>query len=791
MTSIRWTRGTVVENRRLISKWLMGGGNARPVGSFLGPQTRTGCRGVAFIILSLGFILAVTDQGWSEEGEVVVEPGDPAVLIHAQELLDNQRVDAALDLLLPVLQLEDMRPILTQRYQAGGSVQPSTREYRLYWPMGRYVQSRFLEWASERPEVLRQYQLRSDPLKVAWEQQPQSRSLVEQVDAADRFRLNSGMRHKTLLLGVQLWETGQVLEARRLWLTLVPQAWNAVREGAAATPMVPAVEYRPLEVPAATSDGADDSVAGQALAYLTVASIVEKDEQRAARELELLKTLAPTTRIQVLGTDVDAIPWLSGAIESLHQNNLENRSQGAELDAERFSQIGVQWQVGVRPSAGKEDLLWASQLPTLEELLALRSSVRPSWEGGQVLWSEGDRVRMLWADSGAPRFPAGADWDDDPMQRGTIWEEGAANANRPDGRSVAGSVAFTSDLHRSIAVARVGDPRSIQRTESPRQRSEWVAFDLEREGSLLAGFPLQPAGDGWEFEGNPLCDGERLFVLKRYSQADSQQSRLVLVCYALKAIQTPGDWQPLWETPLCESASISQGQYHEISHPRLAWEGRDLLVMTNLGAVMRVDSRRGSIQWLLSYPRDIANSERDVLPLHWMRSGGGMVRVGQTLWVLAADTPELLCLDALSGELLWATEVQGCLDLVGVTEQWLILSGAGLVWVDRFTGSVAQRWPADSWPLKPHFRWPESSGGRAAVEGEWIYWSTATDLWILEKDLVERSVPGGQTWWDAEVARRLSLSDLGLSGGDLRVIFPRVWIVGAETVTSLRFTSPP
>ncbi len=784
-----------------MSKGLMGSGRARPLGSWLGPQTQASCCGVAFVVLSMGFILAGVNHGWSDEGEVVVEPGDPSILIHAQELLDNQRVDSALDLLLPVLQLEDMRPILTQRYRADAAIQPSTREYRLYWPMGRYVQSRFLEWASTRPEVLLRYQRRSDPSRTNWENQPQFRSLVEQVDAADRFRLNSGMRQKTLLLGVQLWETGQVLEARRMWLTLVPQAWKVVREGTAATSLVSTVEYRPLEVPGApsdgapsdgaASDGAEDSVSGQALAYLALASIAEKDDQRAARELELLKALAPRTRIKVLGAEVDAMSWLSDAMELLRQDKLETRSPGAALDAERFSQIRVEWQVGIRSSVGQEDLLWAKQMPTLEELLEMRSRVRPSWEGGQVLWSEGDRVRMLWADTGAPRFPAGGDWDNDPMQRGTLWEAGDSNANRPDGRSVAGSIAFTSDLHGSFAVARVGDPRSIQRAESPRQRSEWVAFDLEREGSLLAGFPLQPTADGWEFEGNPLCDGERLFVLKRYSQTDSQQSRLVLVCYALKAIQTPGDWQPLWETPLSESASLSQGQYHEISHPRLAWDGRDLLVMTNLGAVIRVDSRRGSIQWLLSYPRDIATSERDVLPLHWMRSGRGMVRVGQTLWVLPADTPELLCLDALSGELLWATEVQGCLDLVGVTEPWVILSGAGLVWVDRFTGSVGQRWPADSWPLKPHFRWPESSGGRAAMEGDWIYWSTTTDMWILEKDLVKSSIPGGQTWWKAEVTRRLSLSDLGLSGGDLRVIFPRVWIIGAETVTGLRFTSPP
>ena len=738
----------------------------------------------------ISMVLLAVNLGWSDDGEVIVDAGDPSILIHAQELLENQQVDAALDLLLPVLQLEDMRPILTQRFRADDSTEEPSREYRLYWPMGNYLQARFLDWTAERPDVLQQYRRRSDPLKDAWEQQQSFRSLAEKVDGAERFRLNSGMREKTLQLGIQLWETGQVLDARRMWLALVPQAWRVVHDEASSKTMASVFELQPLSVPQGANDETTDQVVGKALAYLTLASIVEGESSRAVREFELLKSLDPKTRIRVQGTEIDAVQWLSEAIESLDQDSALIESPEPATGGEQFSGLSVQWQVSVRAGVSQEDAIWVKEYPSLQALFAQRSRVRPSWEGGQVLWSEGERVRMLWEDSGRPRFPAGADWDDDPSQRGTFWESSSSKGYRTDGRSIVGAAAFTSDMHRQFAIARVGDPRSIQRSELPRQRSEWVAFDLQREGSLLAGFPLVLNSSDWEFEGNPLCDGEHLFVLKRYSQPDSQQSRLVLVCYALEAIQTPGDWQPVWETPLCESASMSQGLYHEIAHPRLAWEGSDLLVMTNLGAVIRIDSVRGTIRWLLSYPRDIADREREIVPLHWMRSGKGVIRVGQTLWVLPADTSELLCLDAVSGELLWATEVQGSLDLVGVSGRWVVLSGAGLVWVDRRTGQVAQRWPSGNWPLKPQFRWSESSGGRAAIEGDWIYWTTATDLYVVQKDLVPRAVPGGQTWWEAEVQRQLSLSELGIPGGDLRVRYPRVWIVGAETIAGLRFTSP-
>lgn len=743
------------------------------------------------VICGISIVLLVASLGWCEEGDVVVDAGDPSILIHAQELLDNQQVDAALDLLLPVLQLEDMRPILTQRYRAGESNHASSGEYRLYWPMGRYLQSTFLDWVKDRPDVLRQYQRRSDPLKVAWDQQPQFQSLAEQVDAAERFRLNSGMRAKTLLLGIRLWETGQVLEARRLWLTLVPQAWKVVHDDSSSITTTAALERQPLSVPGGPDEGAEDQIAGKALAYLTLASLAEGEEQRASRELELLRAVDPKTRIQVLNAEVDAVSWLEEALESQSRKKIGIGFPDSSKDGEPSSQLSVQWQVGVRSGLSQEDSIWTKQFPTLQALFAQRAWVRPSWEGGRVLWSEGERVRMLWEDSGLPCFPAGADWDDDPMQRGTFWESSPSNGKRPDGRSMVGTAGFTSDLQRQFAIARVGDPRSIQRVDVPRQRSEWVAFDLQREGSLLAGFPLASKSNGWEFEGNPLCDEEHLFVLQRYSQPDSQQSRLVLACYALEAIQAPNVSQPVWETALCEAASVSQGQYHEIAHPRLAWEGSDLLVVTNLGAVIRIDSRSGTLRWLLSYPRDITDRDRQVLPLHWMRSGQGIIRAGQTLWVLPADSSELLCLDAVSGELLWATEVQGCLDLVGVSDRWVVLSGAGLVWVDRGTGRVAQRWPSGNWPLKPQFRWPESSGGQAAMEGDWIYWSTATDLFILEKDLVEGVVPGGQKWWEVRVRQQISLSEIGIAGGDLRVIFPRLWIVGADTITGLRFGTPP
>ena len=120
-------------------------------------------------------------------------------------------------------------------------------------------------------------------------------------------------------------------------------------------------------------------------------------------------------------------------------------------------------------------------------------------------------------------------------------------------------------------------------------------------------------------------------------------------------------------------------------------------------------------------------------------------------------------------------------------DRWIVLSGIGLTWVDRSMGSIDCRWPQPRWPLDPDLRGPTGAGGRATVEGDWLYWAKGNDLWMLERTLEETRVPGGNSWWQPHVARQFSLSDRGVFAGDLRMRYPRLWIVGIEGIAGLRF----
>lgn len=736
-----------------------------------------------FIALLFGGLACITiGRVCGEDEEVIVEAGDTSLLSRAQELFENQQYDAALDLLTPLLQFEDRRLILTQRYES----QDTGGEYRLYWPTGKYVQARFANWSEQNPDVLERYRRRSDPALTRFSPSWSELSLADQSEIADRYRLNSSIDGQILQLGIRLWELGRRQQARQHWLSLAPQAWAAVRTAEPIQPLIQSLELQRLRIPTDSDVERNSEVAGKALAYLAMTSLVESDLGRADRELEMLRQQYPDTRLTLLGRDVNAVGWLVRAIRDAKAEKVAGLNSPDAAPHEATALV-VDWRVDLSVEWREDDDHWSKIYPSFRECLANRPRVDPSWRDGQVFWSEGDRVRLLWSDTGRPRFPAGPDWDDDPTRRGTIWEETRSVRSPSDGRSVVGIEDYSADLSQHFAMARVGDPRSIQRMEVPRNRSQLAAFDLQREGSLLAGFPLQNPLPGVEFEGNPVCDGERLFVLKRASQPDSQQSRLTLACYLLPAVQPPEDLKPLWETVLCEASSLSGGQYHEIAHPRLILDDENLIVLTNLGAVVSVDSRSGAIHWMISYPRDLSLANRKTLPVHWLRSGTGAIRRGQSLWVLPADTPDFLCLDSISGELVWRCSLPDCLDLIDVGDRWIVLSGIGLTWVDRRAGAIDCGWPQERWPLDPDLRGPTEAGGRATVEGDWLYWARGNDLWVLDRTLKETRVPGGNLWWQPQVARQFSLSDRGVFAGDLRMRYPRLWVVGIEGIAGLRF----
>jgi hypothetical protein len=81
------------------------------------------------------------------------------------------------------------------------------------------------------------------------------------------------------------------------------------------------------------------------------------------------------------------------------------------------------------------------------------------------------------------------------------------------------------------------------------------------------------------------------------------------------------------------------------------------------------------------------------------------------LFVLPADSRELLALDAATGEILWSrSALQSTAQLVGVTEDRLVLASGGLHLLDPNTGDI----------LKTDF--DRQLAGQGVVAGEVILW---------------------------------------------------------------------
>jgi outer membrane protein assembly factor BamB len=206
-------------------------------------------------------------------------------------------------------------------------------------------------------------------------------------------------------------------------------------------------------------------------------------------------------------------------------------------------------------------------------------------------------------------------------------------------------------------------------------------------------------------------------------------------------------------------------------------------VNTNLGAVVALSARDGTVQWVTRYSRAAWSAKdlrarpwyllRDLTPCLWHE--GHLV-------VAPMDYDGLFALDGTSGRLLWNTELPpGQLDithLLGVVNGQLIASGRRLWWFDMATGE-----PSTVPPENPFPRELSSSRfgfGRGLLAGEQVFWPTrggADQILVFD-------VASGR------VARQpLSLTAVDVSAGNL-VAGPRhLLVAGPEQLAAFRIVS--
>ena len=284
---------------------------------------------------------------------------------------------------------------------------------------------------------------------------------------------------------------------------------------------------------------------------------------------------------------------------------------------------------------------------------------------------------------------------------------------------------LTLNVFDHIAYGRVG---SLATSRSDTRAGPWddqiVALDLRREG-LLA-LRIRPEDAAWSFDGAPVSDGRRLFVAMRRSGASPHA---YVACFD---VASSGQ---LWRTSTGSADTPAGGLGDEITHNLLTLAGDRIYFNTNLGLIAALNADNGAICWLAKYPRLTGKpfTPGNSAPLYFDRDPSPCLYHDGLVVVAPADTPAIFALDAETGKTVWANDqLADGLQLLGVVNQKLIVSGNRLASLDIDTGKIQWIWPeSDSAGIR--------GMGRGVVAGSEIFWPTRTEIYAIDPETGART----------------------------------------------------
>ncbi|QDU87563.1 hypothetical protein Pla175_09280 [Pirellulimonas nuda] len=481
-----------------------------------------------------------------------------------------------------------------------------------------------------------------------------------------------------------------------------------------------------------------------ALGRMIVASIRERDFDRAQRELELLTLLWPDATGTIAGRDGPLAGQLEEALAAARD------WPSASPDATRVPPLlGRVW-------AKPVELLHPNQ-PAIERLRAMAPGIRfqagvllaareespPAAEvvaaDGLAIFRDGGLIRAVSLAAGQPAVtPEGVLLDDG--RGGAVRDAAAGAGGGPLGAGVGNRLMIDPRLRRLVVQPNMA-PSVFAATAAPPVVAGHVVYaqepayglgvelrglDLRREAILS--FKAAPP-EGWAFAGPPWVEGPRLVVAIQQSEVRAQVG---LACYARDSARL------LWQTPLCSGAaggSAASGQPVQI-----AVDQGLAVVNTNVGAVACVELQTGNVRWLRTYAR-VAPGSEGAAP------GACFVARGMA-YVAPSDSDSILAIDFADGTLRWRRPaVDGGGQLLGVVDGVLVGAGQKVFGIDAASGSLRYAWPD-----------AERSGilgaGAAALAGGELFWAAGGELLTMDpRTGTQVRLPVPLPWKDAGPTR--------------------------------------
>ncbi len=366
-------------------------------------------------------------------------------------------------------------------------------------------------------------------------------------------------------------------------------------------------------------------------------------------------------------------------------------------------------------------LLWETpEAVSVERLLAGESASRPATETGL------SRLRPL------PRYEGNQ--ADQHALTNLLFRDGVYGLVSSDGEQV-----FVLEDHATLSYRKPGYYRGQPRNDDPRGR-DWgsnriVAYDLDSGHRLWSvggperDGPFTPELAGTLFHGPPVVDGDELFVIGEHRGAE--------ILFVLN--RRTG--RPLWSHML--SGVTSEIQYDLVRRwwPALPAVGKGVVICpTTVGWVVAIDRHERRIRWAqrLTKRRKEQRHARQATvamtgPLNSRWSPSAPVLAGDRVVITPSEfpdseshtIPQVLCLDALTGETRWQQEKQTGLYLGGVVDGAVLLIGTDQI-ESRNLLDGRRRWRT---PL------PEATGppsGRGVVTGsDYLLPLQSGELWRI------------------------------------------------------------
>lgn len=510
-------------------------------------------------------------------------------------------------------------------------------------------------------------------------------------------------------LAEQSFEQADYATARTYWEMLLP-ASGSLRSVAG---------FGLLRHPDSSADAA------QIRARLILCSLFEGNVVRANRELEVFRQLHGNSTGLLAGRD----GLLSDSLALMVRDFRVNRLPTAERS------LG-------RPR-------WSVQLPYNSANGA--GEIIPVVAGDTLFASNGESVFAWDAASGRPKWSEVADPSPDPQ---TAVIHSLADLVSPKLPGDGQSRHFLT-VREERLYARLGTPITGRAKQEVNAHSELVGLDIGvGEGKLVwrvAAKDIDPqdslsAASPWCFEGSPIADSHRVYVVLRRSLP---QVQINVACFDADSARL------LWNRKVGITVASTEEAVNSVSHLQLTLAEDSVFLSTDAGAIAALDTHDGAIRWLRTYVSETVLTAR------------GEQRDGHTppvyhdgvLYIAPLDTSLLLAIHAESGLLLWQREWPDPIQYVlGVASDKLIVQGRSLWSVALATGDLA--WPH----RRVGFDDPEAwSFGRGAIIGNEVWWPNREELVVVDAE-------------SGRIARRLLLREsLELSGGNLTAV--GTWLV--------------